>query len=164
MNYRIFLHREERKKEENICLRFILDKEKKKRTFLIPIKNNMVLFTLIVVLVFLTVLFYYLKRVYFTLYGPIPGIPPQFLVGNLLQTGVIGRNVPFNLIFLELKTKFGDIFQYWVGPTRLILINNLEDVQHIFNHRNIYDQGDIFIDKISLINPYAILCQRGLNK
>lgn len=121
------------------------------------------LFTLVIVLVFLTVLYYYIKRVYFTLYGPIPGIPPQFLFGNLLQTGVIRENIPFNLIFLDLKTKFGDIFQYWLGSTRIILVNRLEDVQHIFNHRYIYDQGDIFIDKISLINPYAMLCMRGLN-
>jgi hypothetical protein len=123
----------------------------------------MVLLTLVIALVFLTVLYYYIKRVYFTLYGPIPGIPPQFLFGNLLQTGVIRENIPFNLIFLDLKTKFGDIFQYWIGSTRIILVNRLEDVQHIFNHRYIYDQGDIFIDKISLINPYAMLCMRGLN-
>ncbi len=122
----------------------------------------MVLLTsVVVVVVFLCVLYYYIKRVYFTLYGPIPGLPPQFLLGNLLQTGVIGKNVPFNLIFLDLKTKFGDIFQYWLGPSRIVVVNRLEDVQHIFNHRNIYDQGDIFTDKISLVNPYAILCLKG---
>jgi hypothetical protein len=126
-------------------------------------KTNMILFTLVILLLFLTVLCYYIKRAYFTLHGPIPGIPPQFLFGNLLQTGVIRQNVPFNLIFLDLKEKFGDIFQYWLGPTRLILVNRLEDVQHIFGHRQIYDQGDIFRDKFSLVNPYAIPCMTGLN-
>jgi hypothetical protein len=123
----------------------------------------MVLFTLVVILLFLTVLYYYIKRVYFTLHGPIPGIPPQFIFGNLLQTGGIRQNIAFNLIFLDLKAKFGDIFQYWFGFMRIIVVNRLEDVQHIFDHRHIYDQGDIFTDKISLINPYAILCLRGLN-
>jgi hypothetical protein len=107
------------------------------------------------------VLYYYIKRTYFTLHGPIPGIPPQFIFGNLLQTGVIRENIPFNLIFLDLKGKFGDIFQYWLGPTRIVVVNRLEDVQHIFGHKYIYDQGDIFTKTISLVNPYAMLCMTG---
>ena len=123
----------------------------------------MVLLTLAVVVLFLTILYYYIKRVYFTLTGPIPGLPPQFLLGNLLQTGAIGKNIPFNVILLDFKTKFGDIFQYWLGSSRIIVVSRLEDVQHIFSQRHIYEQGDIFIDKISLVNPYTILCMRGLN-
>jgi hypothetical protein len=122
----------------------------------------MVLLTLIVVVLFLIVLYYYVKRIYFTLRGPIPGIPPQFILGNLLQTGAIGSNVAFNIIFLDLKSKFGDIFQYWLGPTRVIVVSRLEDVHHIFSHRHIYDQGDILTDKISLVNPYATVCMTGL--
>ncbi|CAF0901234.1 unnamed protein product [Adineta steineri] len=91
-----------------------------------------------------------------------PGLPPQFLVGNLLQTGVIGKDIPINLIFLDLKAKFGDIFQYWLGPTRIIVVSRLEDVQYIYSRRHIYDQGDIFIDKIILVNPYAGLCMKGI--
>ncbi|CAF1054011.1 unnamed protein product [Adineta steineri] len=121
----------------------------------------MVLFTLFIITIFLLLLCYYIKRIYFTLYGSIPGLPPQFLVGNLLETGVIGKNIPINLIFLDLKAKFGDIFQYWLGPTRIIVVSRLEDVQYIYSHRHIYDQGDIFIDKISLVNPYAGLCMKG---
>ena len=109
----------------------------------------------------IVILFYYFKRVYFTFHGPIPGIAPQFLFGNLFQTGALGRNVPFNLIFLDLKAKFGDIFQYWLGPTRVVVVNCLEDVEHIFKHRHIYDQGEIFTEKISLMNPYGILSLRG---
>jgi hypothetical protein len=123
----------------------------------------MIPFMLVIIILFLSLLFYYIKRVYFTLHGPIPGIPPQFLFGNLLQTGVIGKNIPFHLIFLDLKAKFGDIFQYWLGATRIIVVNRLEDVQHIYSHRNIYDQADIFTEKISLVNPYSTLCLKGLN-
>jgi hypothetical protein len=123
----------------------------------------MVSLTLVVVLLFLTVLYYYIKRVYFTLHGPIPGLPPQFFFGNLLQTGVIRQNVPFNLVFLDLKAKFGDIFQYWLGPTRIVVVNRLEDVQHVFAHRHIYDQGELYTGKASLVNPYGILSLTGLN-
>jgi hypothetical protein len=123
----------------------------------------MVLLTLVVVLLFLTVLYYYIKRIYFTLHGPIPGLPPQFFFGNLLQTGVIRQNVPFNRVFLDLKAKFGDIFQYWLGPTRIVVVNHLEDVRHIFAHRHIYDQGELYTDKASLVNPYGVLYLTGLN-
>ncbi|UJR10982.1 hypothetical protein I4U23_015167 [Adineta vaga] len=117
--------------------------------------------TFAAVIFFLILFYYYVKRVYFTLYGPIPGLSPQFLLGNLFQTGVIGKNRSFNEIFLDLKSRFGDVFQYWLGPTRIIVISQFEDVQHIYSHRHIYDQGDIFTEKISLVNPYAILCLKG---
>ena len=126
-------------------------------------KSTMVLLTFVVVAIFLTVLWYYIKRVYFTLHGPLPGLPPQFLFGNLLQTGFIWYNVPFNLIFLDLKANFGDIFQYWLAGTRIIVVSRLEDVQHIFGHRYIYDQADIFTEKLSLINSDTLFCMKGLN-
>ncbi|CAF2130873.1 unnamed protein product [Rotaria magnacalcarata] len=121
----------------------------------------MLLFTSFVVVSCVLVLYIYVKRVFFTLYGPIPGLKPQFLVGNLLQTGIIGQNAPMNIVFLKLKVKFGDIFQFWLGPTRIIVVNCLEDAQHIFTHRQIYDQGDIFVEKLGLVNPNAVLCLRG---
>ncbi|CAF3437696.1 unnamed protein product [Rotaria socialis] len=107
------------------------------------------------------VLYFYVKRAFFTLYGSIPGLQPQFIVGNLLQTGIIGQNAPMNIVFLKLKAKFGDIFQFWLGSTRIIVVNCLEDAQHIFTHRQIYDQGDIFVEKLGLVNPNAVLCLRG---
>lgn len=131
--------------------------------YIINTKTTMVLLTLIIVVLFIGIFYIYIKRSYFTLYGSIPGIPPHFLVGNLIQTDVIGKNIPFNIIFLDLKAKFGDVFQYWLGPSRMISINRLEDIQHIFSHRHIYDQGELFTEKISLVNPYAILCLTGSN-
>ena len=121
----------------------------------------MLFLTIVIILIFVTVLYYYLKRKYFTLYGSIPGIPPQFLFGNLIQTGLIGRDVAFNVIFLDLKAKFGDIFQYWLGPSRVVAVNRLEDVEHIFANRHIYDQGELFTDKIGLVTPYAMLSLKG---
>ena len=113
------------------------------------------------VVLLVTAVYCYIKRLYFTLCGPIPGLRPQFLLGNLLQTGILGQNAPMNIVFLKLKAQFGDVFQFWLGSTRIIVTSNLEDVQHIFAHRQIYDQGDIFVDKISLVNPNAMLCMRG---
>ncbi len=123
---------------------------------------------LTLVLIILTILsivfYYYMKQTYFTLRGSVPGLPPQFLFGNMLQTGIIGQQIPMNILFLQLKDKLGDVFQFWFGPMRLIVVSRLEDVQHIFAHRHVYDQGDMFINILNLVNPNAIIGLKGSNK
>lgn len=118
--------------------------------------------TFSIIVLFITVIFYYLKYVYFTLRGPIPGIPPQFFFGNLLQTGLLSRKTAsMPDVVMQLKERFGDVYQMWVGSMRLIIISCLEDAQHIFSHRTIYDQGDIFTEKLKLIHPNGIICLTG---
>ena len=103
----------------------------------------------------------YAKRKYFTLRGPIPGSPPSFLVGNLIETGQLLRGVSFSQALVAHKKRFGDIFQLWMGPTRLIVVGNINDVQHIFAHRNIYDQGRSFLERASVLFPNGLLCIDG---
>jgi hypothetical protein len=105
--------------------------------------------------------FFYAKLKYFTLRGPIPGISPHFLVGNLLQSGLLLRNASIPLTFEKLKNRFGDIFQFWLGPSRLIVLSGLEDIQHVFTNRHIYDQGDLFVHKFGLLFPDGLICTRG---
>jgi hypothetical protein len=97
---------------------------------------------------------------YFTLRGPIPGIPPHFLFGNLIQIGVF-NDVPFPDIYKNLKNRFGEYYQLWFGPWRVIAVSNVTDVQHIFTHRNIYDQGDIFCQQFSVMFPDSLICIKG---
>lgn len=125
------------------------------------LEKNMLSLTAVIIVLFLTVLYYYLKYVYFTLRGPIPGIPPQFLFGNLLQTGIILGDESLANVLLKLKIKFGDVFQYWFTYTRVIIVSSLEDIQHIFAHRHVYDQGDIFIDKLSIVNSSEVAALKG---
>ncbi|CAF4532379.1 unnamed protein product [Rotaria sp. Silwood1] len=118
--------------------------------------------TLAIIVLFLTVVYFYFKSVYFTLRGPIPGIPPQFLFGNLLQAGIISRkSVQLPDVFTQFHARFGDVYQFWYGSMRLIMINSLEDAQHIFSNRHIYDQGDIFTENMKLMNPNGIICLKG---
>lgn len=121
----------------------------------------MLSFTVVIVVLFITILYYYIKYVYFTLRGPIPGIPPQIFFGNSLQTGIIGRDEILLRVCLKLKTKLGDTFQFWYGFTHFIVVCSLEDVQHIYANRHIYDQADIFTKKFTLVNPNEILCLKG---
>ncbi|CAF1186655.1 unnamed protein product [Adineta ricciae] len=116
------------------------------------------LFLLIVVLV--TVLFVYLKLKYFTLRGSIPGKSPNFLVGNLLQTGFFNGRYLGDIV-KEFQTKYGDTFQFWAGPNRMIFVCNPDDVQHIFTHRQIYEQGKLEVDHHRLLFNDALICNTG---
>jgi hypothetical protein len=117
--------------------------------------------TVVIVVLFITVLYYYVKYVHFTLRGPIPGIPPQFLFGNLLQTGMIWRGEVISNVCLKLKIQFGDVFQYWFSSTRIIVASSLEDVQHIYANRHIYDQADALAKNLSLVDSSEIICLKG---
>ena len=105
----------------------------------------------------------YAKRRYFTLRHGLPGLSPHFYVGNLVQSGILFRGTSLSHVLVQFQKKFGDNFQFWLGPARFMVIGDIADVQHIFNHRHIYDQGDVFIEKISLLFPDGLGCIKGQN-
>jgi hypothetical protein len=125
----------------------------------VRVSNITMFFLLIIILII--IFFVYIKLKYFTLYGPIPGKSPQFLLGNLLHTGLIYGKY-FGHIVQELQVKYGDTFQFWAGPIRMIFVCNPEDVQHVFTHRHIYEQGDLEVDHHRLVFNDALICNIGL--
>ncbi|CAF4858903.1 unnamed protein product [Rotaria socialis] len=64
-------------------------------------------------------------------------------------------------IFSEFKSRYGDIFQFWFGPTRYIIVSNANDIQHIFTNRHIYDQGNMFIEQFSTLFPNGYITLTG---
>jgi hypothetical protein len=117
-------------------------------------------FLLILVGLLIIILFVYLKLKYFILRGPLPGKSPQFLFGNLLQMGEL-RGVSPATISLKMQAEYGDVYQYWVGPMHMICISNIEDIQHVFNHRHIYEQGDMHIKQFGVFFPDGLICILG---
>lgn len=115
---------------------------------------------LILLLIAIILCFVYVKLKYFTLRGPIPGIPPQFLFGNLLQTGLITGST-YSVIYTALQKRFGDVCQMWFGHERFIIISNPDDAQHIFLNRHKYEQGKIFTDKLGILLPKGIIASTG---
>ncbi|CAF3422933.1 unnamed protein product [Rotaria socialis] len=103
----------------------------------------------------------YLKQTYFTLRPELPGLSPHFLFGNLIQTGILSGRVSLPEALAAFKKRYGDIYQFWLGPSYNIIVNDITDVQHIFCHRNIYDQGDFFIEKASVLFPDGLICTKG---
>lgn len=118
--------------------------------------------TCILIIIAIVLLIFYLKQKYFTFHDSIPGLKPQFLFGNLLQSGFFNGESPPHIL-VKFKKCFGDTFQFWFGPSRFIIINNIIDIEHIFTHRNIYDQGDIFIEKFSVSYSQSLISTKGLS-
>ncbi|CAF2889212.1 unnamed protein product [Rotaria sp. Silwood2] len=116
---------------------------------------------LILIVVVIVLLVVYAKLKFFTLRGPLPGLPPQFLFGNLIQSGLLLGGASLPQVYLAFHARFGDIFQFWLGPTRVIIVSGIGDVQHIFSNRKIYDQGDMAIQQMSLLLPDALICTKG---
>ena len=117
------------------------------------------LFLLLIIAVIVVI--FYLREKYFIFHGPIPGLSPQFIFGNLLQSGFFSGICAPHILF-SFKKRFGDTFQFWFGPSRFVIVNNVADVEHIFTHRNIYDQGDIFIEKFSVTYSQSLISTKGL--
>lgn len=116
---------------------------------------------LFLVLIALLLAYWYLKVKYFTLRGSLPGLSPQFLVGNLIQSGFLFGHGSLPETFASFKRRFGDVFQLWLGPSRVIVVNNINDVQYIFTHRHIYDQGDIYTKRFSIVIPHGYISNTG---
>jgi hypothetical protein len=116
-------------------------------------------FLLVVILII--ILFVYTKLKYFTLYGPIPGKPPHFLFGNLLQTGILrGRYIGDAL--KQFQDEYGDTFHIYFGLLHLICVCHPEDVQHVFTHRHIYEQGGLHASQYRIALNDALICNIGM--
>ena len=120
--------------------------------------------TLIIVVIVLVLIYWYLKLNYFTLYGSLPGLEPEFFFGNMRQTGMIKRNESVASVQLDMKRRFGNIYQFWMGFSRIIVVSGADDIQHIFNHRHIYDLGDLSIEKFSLLFQDSLICSTGIDE
>lgn len=106
-------------------------------------------------------LFYlYFKLKYFTLRGPIPGLKPQFFFGNLLNSGLMSEKMVYPVI-MKLQRKFGDVFQFWLGASRFIVLSNAEDVDHVFSSRNTYGPSTQNTMVLKLFLHDALICTEG---
>ncbi|CAF3698437.1 unnamed protein product [Rotaria sp. Silwood1] len=115
---------------------------------------------LILFLTFIVAFIIYLKLKYFTFRSSVPGLPPQFLFGNLLQTGLFkGNSLP--QIYTSLRNRFGDIYQLQLGLFHAFIISNIDDIQHIFNHRHIYDQSDWAVKLAGILFPNCLITVKG---
>jgi hypothetical protein len=107
----------------------------------------------VLILFIIVLLIFYVKIKYFTLHGSIPGLSPQFLFGNFIQTGILFHGVSLPQALAKMKKQFGDVFQFWLGTMHFIAVNNINDIQYIYNHRHVYDHSDFLFDNFSVLFP-----------
>jgi hypothetical protein len=117
---------------------------------------------MLLIVCFIVLLIYYVKQSYFTVRSNLPGLSPHVLFGNLIESGVLWGGVSVPNALFAFKARFGDIFQFWLGSSRIIVVSGVDDVKHIFTHRHIYDKGDLSLKTFGLFFSNALICNRGL--
>ena len=85
----------------------------------------------------------------------------EFFYGNLLQIG-LGEDDSIAHALQKVKERFGDVFQFWMGSSRYIVLSRVEDVEHVFTHRQIYDQSELFTKTLDLLYPDSLVCTTGM--
>jgi cytochrome P450 len=116
--------------------------------------------SLVLLLVIFLSLYVYLKWRYCTTSSAIPGPPPEFLIGNMRQTGLLSGRKASHEVFLELKQIYGDVFTFWFGPCRCLVFSRVDHVQHIFTSRYIYETSDILTSIFALMIPKSLFPSR----
>ncbi|CAF3993822.1 unnamed protein product [Rotaria magnacalcarata] len=91
----------------------------------------------------------------------LPGLEPQWIFGNLRNTGVISGRVVLYEALAELKAKFGDVFSFWLGPYYSIVLSRIDHVQHILADRHTYDIAETTTRNFGVLFPTGLIALRG---
>ena len=113
----------------------------------------------------IALVYLYLKWKYFTLYGAVPGIQPEFLFGNLRQLDLI--NSKKEMIdsyvhgFEKMHNQYGDTFQFWIGANHCYAFCRPEHAEQIYAARHIFDRAEIRKNTFGLIAENALIALMG---
>ncbi|CAF1486220.1 unnamed protein product [Adineta ricciae] len=89
------------------------------------------------------------------------GLKPQWLIGNLKNTGVSTGEVALHEVFAKLKENFGDAYLFWLGPYPSIILSRIEYVQHVLTDRHTYDQATSTTSSFGILFPSGLIALRG---
>lgn len=119
------------------------------------------LITLGLIIVAISICYIILKHRYYT--DPddgIPGLPPEFIFGHSRSTGLL-TGTSICVIFSRLQQRYGDVFTFWWGHKRSIVLNRIEHVQYVLSNRQKYEQGSVTADGFSLVAPTGLISLQG---
>ncbi|CAF0790335.1 unnamed protein product [Adineta steineri] len=120
--------------------------------------------TFILLIVFLITVYYYFKSYQSVVKDhskKLSGIKPQWLFGNLKNTGISTGQVAVHEVYATLKEKFGDAFLFWLGPYPSVVISRIEYVQHVLMDRHTYDQSTQTTSSFGILFPTGLIALRG---
>ena len=115
--------------------------------------------TLILVVVLIMGIYWFVKQFHISVENRIqalPGLRPEWLFGNLRNTGITSSRVAFHEALTNLKEKYGDAYSFWFGPHYGIILSRIELVRQVLADRQTYDQSYM------VSNAFAVLCPTGL--
>lgn len=113
------------------------------------------------ILVVVALLVWYVRRPDSRSASALPGLKPQWLLGNLRNTGISTGRVAFHEALANLKEQFGDTFTFWFGPYDGIVLSRVEDVRHVFADRQTYDQSERTTSSFGVLFPTGLIVLRG---
>jgi cytochrome P450 len=118
----------------------------------------------VLLIVFLATAYWYLKWYYSAISKhakKLPGLEPLWMSGNLKNSGIsTGRVAPHEAL-AEFKEKYGDIYSFWYGSLRAVVISRIDHVRHVLKNREIYDQSTKTISTFGVLFPTGLFVVRG---
>ena len=113
-------------------------------------------------LLIVVILFYiYLKSHYSSSPDDPPGIKPQILFGNLINTGIFSGKKSLREVLIDLQHRLGDVYQFWLGSHQCVVFCRLEHVEIIFKNRKIFEQSVLSVPNVDLMNSNGIITMVG---
>ncbi|CAF3746745.1 unnamed protein product [Rotaria sp. Silwood1] len=123
------------------------------------------LLTLLILIALFLLSYFYLKLRYFSKqFVNIPGYEPEFLFGNLRQSGVLQGEYSFWQALCNLQEKFGDIFQYAIGLNSRLVFCRPHQAEYILStQRQTYETITELKNVLTLFMPKALIMQCGFD-
>lgn len=109
----------------------------------------------------LTLIYFYLKRRFVIVGRGVPGTEPQVLVGNLFNSGLLSGKVSFHEIMDDYQRRYGDKFVFWFGSSPNFVFCLPEHARAIFSDRQRFEQSPLFLPNFDLICPANITILTG---
>ena len=123
--------------------------------------SHRVMFWTVVLVVLLVTIAWFLYRSTSQSPSTLPGPAPQWLLGNLRNTGITSGRVAFHEALANLKETYGDAYSFWMGPYEGVVLSRLEDVRHVFADRQTYDQSERTTSSFGVLFPTGLIALRG---
>ncbi|CAF4491952.1 unnamed protein product [Rotaria sp. Silwood2] len=111
--------------------------------------------------IFIILLYIYLKRSYSPSPDDLPGVKPHIFFGNLINSGILTGESVFHEVMLDYQRRFGDKFQFWFGSHRCLFFCRIDHAQTIFANRHTFEQSPLFLPNFDLFCPNGITMLTG---
>ena len=122
----------------------------------------MALLLFVRLLVFVIILIYIqLKRRFISLSNGVPGMEPQILMGNLINSGLLFGKIAFHEIMQNHRRRYGDKSVFWFGSRPTFIFCLPEHAKAIFSDRQRFERSPLFLVNFDIICPANITVLTG---